>query len=42
MSRVDLQTAAYAGRLEEGGATNVFLPALVFLTGLLLTGAETS
>ena len=41
MSRVDLRAVADAGRLKEGGAVEVFLPAFVFLTGLLLTRVET-
>ncbi len=41
MLRVDLRIAVDAGRLEESGAVEVFLPALVFLTGLFLTGAKT-
>ena len=41
MSQADLRVVANAGRLEEGGAVEVFLPAFVFLTDLLLTGAET-
>jgi hypothetical protein len=41
MSRADLRTVVDARRLEEGGVVEVFLLAVVFLTGLLLTGAET-
>ncbi len=41
MSRADLRTAVDARRLEEGGVVEVFLPTLVFLTGLLLKGEET-
>lgn len=41
MSRVVLQAAVDVAKLEEGGEVEVFFPALVFLTGLLLTGVET-
>ena len=41
MPRVDLRAVTDASRLEEVGAIEVFLPALVFLTGFLLIGAET-
>jgi hypothetical protein len=41
MPRVDLRAVTDADRLEKARAVEVFLPALVFLTGLLLTGVET-
>ena len=45
MPQVDLRAATSAamdvGTLGKAGATKVLFPALVFLTGFLLIGAET-
>jgi hypothetical protein len=45
MSRVDLRATTRAamdvGTHGKAGGTKVLFPALVFLTGFLLTGAET-